>query len=368
MARPYVSPDQFVVGAGPKQGQPSVAAVLPAPPSVTMAPPKPAPMRPHQAKVLHFDELGRPLNSRVQPAPAEPIPQEPDAEGRDYNLIQPARATMVFQEPATEEESDETGQPAAGEDFTPEELHAIAERKKSQGGTEKAWVHATRKISEQGAELAALQQQLADVLQAKGLPATPSTGDTNTIPPVVVAPDVAALQKQLDETTELYHKNVLDDSGRTHLKTMNELNQKIAIATLRQGERGKEDAAMLEATKAVVADYPGLVTNQAEAAYVDTAASAMAGGLTLGNLKKALEGFAKVKGWTKPASSATPNAEVEAMKAAASSQAPATAPVKSKGKIWRAREIRELIKSYPQKYQDLQPEIQAAYKEGRVKP
>lgn len=364
--RPYVPPDQFHVGAGPTQGRPaSVSAAVPSP--VTMAPPKPM-MPPHKAKVLHFDHTGQPLNSRQQPAPAEPIAQEPDEEHRDYTLLQPARATLVFDQPETEESDDTTGEAITAsqesEELTEAEIKEIDSRKKSKGGIDKAWAHGTRKIQELSSENAALQQQLRDVLEAKGQMPTPNA---TTIQPVSTPPDVLALQKELDEATDNYHKNVLDESGKTHLKKMNELNQKIATATLRQGEQAKEDHAMLEATKAVLADFPNLVTNQAEAAYVDTAASKLPGGLTLTNLKTALGSFAKLKGWTKPSESATPNAEVEAMKAQAQQQAPASATVKTKGKIWRAREIRELIKNYPQKYQDLQPEIMRAYAEGRVK-
>ena len=330
--------------------------------AATMTPQKPQPKpgpAPHKARLQTFDQDGQPLNSRTVPAPPEPEP------GADETVMQAGHATRVFEhEEVGEEETGETSEATETVgDYSPEELTKLKELGADpKSPLAKSYIHAQRKLGEHGSTISALQQQVNDVL------ATSKTAGETAGATIEPSPDIVALQKQLDEASEQYHSNILDPSAKTHLKTMNELQVKLAKAELSKGKQDQDNAAMIQATKVLIAEYPGLVTNRADAAYIDATVEGMKGGPTLQNYKLALDGYAKQKGWTKPTSSATPNAEVDGMKEAASVQAaPAASGGRSKGKIWTRYELQELQLKYPEKYRQMQPQIMAAYKEGRVR-
>ena len=310
---------------------------MPAKPT-TQAPP------PHKAGVLHLAQDGTPINPRTMPPPALP---EADKEP-DHVVVQSSRAKMVFDTPV---ETEETA-PAQTSEAEPE------------NEVEKVRLNAHRKITEQGQQISALQQQINDILAA-----TTKKPEAQAVHPALAVPDVADLQRQIDEVG----KKFLDDPEGSAKKIM-ELSMKAAQATVAPMIRQTEERGLVEATKALVKQYPGLVTNKAEAAYVDTAAELLAqeegqASPSLDHLQKALDAYAKKVGWSKPSTAPQANAEVERMKQEASSVAPAgsSSPGKSKGKIWRKSELDALLTRSPEKYRDLQPEIMRAYREGRVK-
>jgi hypothetical protein len=302
----------------------------------------PAPMPKHAAGVMHIGQDGNPINPRQIPPPALP-----DADSApDEVIVKSSRATRVLETPVETEEA-----PVVSE---------------QEPGTEvdKVRLNAQRKISEQGAELAALRQQVNDMLAA-----TTRKPDAPAVHPALAPPDLAALQKEIDAVG----KNFLDDPEGSAKKIM-ELSMKAAQASIVPILKQNEERSMLEATKSLVKQYPGLVNNKAEAAYVDVAAELLAQedgyqAPTLDHMQKALDAYAKKVGWTKAPAGAVPNAEVDGMKRDASSTAPATASTggKSKGKIWRKSELDALLTRQPEKYRELQPEIMRAYREGRVK-
>lgn len=292
---------------------------------------------PHKAGVLHLNEKGEPVNPRTIPPPATPEPEQ----APDPTIVQGSRATRVFDTPQPQEtDTTEAGEP--------------------ESEVEKVRLNAHRKISEQGVELAALRQQVNDILAA--------TAKKTVEEPVVPPADVAALQKQLKEAA----KHFLDDPEGTAEK-MADLQMQLAQASIAPVLRKNEERTMVEATKTLVRQYPGLVSNKAEAAYVDVAAEELARAEgyqspTIDHLEKALQAYAKKVGWTKPETTRQPNAEVEAMKRDAVS-APVTASTSqtTRGKVWRRAELDTLLTKYPDKYRELQPEIMRAYREGRVK-
>jgi hypothetical protein len=298
---------------------------------------------PHRAHVLHFDDKGTPLNPRTMEAPAQ-------AEGeaiKDDVIVQGSRATRVF-------------------DAVPDEIPDAGESAELEGGTEveKVRLNASRKISEQGAELAALRAQLHDVLNAQR--GTTEMVGHSTVPSLA-PPDLTSIQKEIDAIGQ----NFLDDIPG-NIKKLTELSAKAAQASVMPLVNQKEEKAALEATRNLVKQYPGLVTNGASAAYVDTLASEQAtreGAQqpSMEHYETALNSYAQLVGWTKPASGPVANAEVEQMREAASRTAPAAASVKSKGKIWRKPELDALLTRHPDKYRDMQAEIMRAYREGRVK-
>jgi len=297
---------------------------------------------PRQAQVLHFDEKGTPLNARTMEAPAQP---EGEAI-KDDVIVQGSRATRVF-------------------DDIPEAAEDAGEGTDEEGGTEveKVRLNASRKISEQGAELAALRAQLQDVLNAqKGM------GEQGLVPiQAFAAPDLTSIQKEIDAIGQ----NFLDDIPG-NIKKLTELSAKAAQASVMPLVNQKEERAALEATRTLVKQYPGLVTNGASAAYVDTLASehAKREGVqqpSIEHYEDALKSYAQLVGWTKPASGPVPNAEVDKMRDSASRTAPASATVVNKGKIWRKSELDALLTRHPEKYRSMQAEIMRAYRDGRVK-
>lgn len=302
----------------------------------------PSPMPKHAAGVMHIGADGVPLNPRQIPPPALP-----DAETvPDDVVVKSSRATRVMETTAETEEA------------------APAPEQEPETEVDKVRLNAQRKISEQGAELAALRQQVNDMLSA-----STRKPDAPAVYPALAPPDIAALQKEIDAVG----KNFLDDPEGSAKKIM-ELSMKAAQASIVPILKQNEERSMLEATKSLVKQYPGLVNNKAEAAYVDVTAEqyAQEEGLsapTLDHMQKALDAYAKKVGWTKAAAGAVPNAEVDGMKREASSTAPATASTggKSKGKIWRKSELDALLTRQPEKYRELQADIMRAYREGRVK-
>lgn len=302
-------------------------------------PPASSAMPAHKAGVLHLNESGQPINPRTIAPPPAPDPEQV----KDETIVQGSRAKQVFDKPQ------------------PEEVAEVGEAE-PETEVEKVRLNAQRKISEQGAELAALRQQVNDILAA-------TTGKkAETVQQVAPPADVAAIQKQIKEAA----KNFLDDPEGTAEK-LADLQTKLAHASIQPILRQNEERSMIEATKALVKQYPGLVSNRAEAAYVDVLAEdlARAEGLqapSLDHMEQALNSYAKKVGWTKQAAGSQPNAEVEAMKRDAQT-APVTASngQKSKGKIWRKAELDTLLTRYPDKYRELQPEIMRAYRENRVK-
>ena len=356
--RQYVDPSLYQPGSA---APPREAVILKEAPMPTMTPPKkPAPdaMAPHRAGVLRFNDKGEAINPRTMPPPAPPE-QTPD----ELVTVQAGRATLVFNdEPVGEEPSAATEET---EEFTEEERQKLAEYGKDPLGLQRALIHAQRKIGEQGSTIGALNKQIEDVV---------TTASTTKTVPAVPEPssDMVALQKELEKEMDLYHQNVMDEKGKVHLKNIQELNRKILRAEQASERQAGDDKAMLQATQAIVDEYPGLFSpdkrkKSAEAVYVDTLASSMPGGLTLGNLKKALDEYAQEKGWTKPSKSATPNAQVDAMREQTTQTAPVTMPSNKGKKVWRKSELAQLQIDHPQKYRDLQPEIRLAYLEGRVR-
>lgn len=292
----------------------------------------------HKAGVLHLNEKGEPVNPRTIPAPATTEPEQ----AADPTIVQGSRATRVFDNPQPQETDTTEGTEPENE-------------------VEKVRRNASQKITEQGQELAALRQQVNDILAATAKKPAEAT-------PVVPAADVAALQKQIKETA----KHFLDDPEGTAEK-MADLQMQLAQASIVPVLRQSEERSMVEATKTLVRQYPGLVSNKAEAAYVDVAAEELARAQgytspTIEHLEQALQTYAKKVGWTKPETTRQPNAEVEAMKRdAVSAPVTASSSQSSKGKIWRRAELDILLTKHPDKYRELQPEIMRAYRENRVR-
>jgi len=314
--------------------------------SVPAKPMAPTPT-PHRAGVLHMDANGVPLNPKTMPPPALPDPEQ----APDEHVLKSTRATRVFEVQPTVEDDEDIAQSTSHND---DELPEI----------KKLEANYKRKISEQGAELGALRQQVNDILAA-----TSKKPDPQSVHPALATPNIEELQREIDAVG----KKFLDDPEGSAKKIM-ELSMKAAQASIVPILRQSEEKSMIEATKSLVKQYPGLVNNKAEAAYVDTAAELLAqedgyDSPTLDHMQKAMEAYAKRIGWTRPTSGAQPNAEVERMKQEAGSVAPvgASSPGKSKGKIWRKSELDALLTRQPDKYRELQPEIMRAYKEGRVK-
>lgn len=302
----------------------------------------PAPMPKHAAGVMHIGADGTPLNPRQVPPPALP-----DAESvPDEVIVQSSRATRVLETPV------ETDEAAPVLDQEPETE------------VEKVRLNAQRKISEQGAELAALRQQVNDMLAA-----STRKPEAPAVHPALAPPDMAALQKEIDAVG----KTFLDDPEGSAKKIM-ELSMKAAQASIVPILKQNEERGLLEATKALAKQYPGLVNDRAEAAYVDARADQYAqeegyATPTLDHMQRALEAYAKRVGWTKPQAGPVANAEVDGMKRDAGTTAPAMASTggKSKGKIWRKSELDALLTRQPEKYRELQADIMRAYREGRVK-
>lgn len=309
--------------------------------------PKTGPAPARTASVLRFTEDGKPINPRQVEPPAQGDP----ANEPDQTIVQGSRARAVYDTPMEEAEPEA---PAINED----DLSDV----------EKVRLNASRKISEQGSEIGALRKQLADVLEAFKKQ-EPAKQETIAAP----QPDLTAIQAEMDAVS----KRFIDDPEGSAKKMM-ELSMKAAQLSAQASvmpmlKQSKEEAALAE-TRALVKQYPGLVNNKAEAAYIDTAADMLAqeegeSFTTIDHYKKAMDAYAKKIGYERPTVARGENAEVAAMRKDAQTAAPASAsvPSKSKGKIWRKSELDALLTRQPQKYKDLQPEIMRAYREGRVK-
>lgn len=351
----FVPPSAYVAGEAPKAIQQpmkenstmGIAAIVeeiradsPLPP---VGPSGPAP---HKAGVLHLSEDGTPLNPRTMPPPA------PAEKAADEVLVT-TRPRRIFEGDEPTEAMDEPSEAVESSDAMEADLPEV----------EKVRLNAHRKITDQGQEIAALKKQLQDVLDMQR--AKLDTPETKPAPVL----DVSHYEREIEAVA----KKFLDDPEGS-AKKIAELSMKAAQASVVPILKQNEERAAIEATKALVRQYPGLITNKAEAAYVDSAAemlaesSGHAGTPTMEHYQQALDDYAKRVGYKKAAATRQPNPEVERMKQEGQS-APSTATQggKEKGKIWKRSELEALLTKYPDKYKALQPEILRAYRENRVR-
>lgn len=334
--------------------QAAPAPVAPAAPS----------MPPARARVLRVDGEGNPV------APGRTA-EAPEPKEQTSQPVQASRATRVF-----DTVEDATTAPAipdwlksvhANEADQIKAWTAIQERENGEGGLAKAYHGAAAKIGEQSSTIAALQAQLNDVLAASQAGAQ-AVQATQGLQPIVHT-DIKALQAELDAIGQ----NFLEDIPG-NVKKMTEISTQIAEAKLNQRLSASDAEREKQTAESLLGEYPGLFSADpkrklAEGAYVDGLASSFLTGKTdpMTAYRKALDEFAKERGYSKPVPGARENADVTAMREAAATTAPASATeTKGKGKIFKRSQLAHLQIHNPQEYKRLEGEIQKAYREGRV--
>ncbi|HEU4683612.1 MAG TPA: hypothetical protein VFS39_03820 [Nitrospira sp.] len=323
------------------------------------------PLQPHRSKVLRFDPQGNPMVPGAMPGQ----PVQADVAESFNTPLRGSRARMVTAETiaaeAPEAETPDADLPEWMQEMTDSERQKFDALRQSEGGLEKAWLHAQRKIGEQGTNNKALLEQIHDMLAAQQLQLHP--GSPVVAPsPATAPPDLAKLQTDIEQ----FGKNFLDLSDDERGKKMSELITTAAHAAVQPVLQQQAATVRATATEAVLSEYPGLFSEDpkrrlAEGVYVDGLVQ-MYGAPTLANLRKALDDFAKERGYMKPGKAPKENPDVTAMREAASTVAPPSATVKKVGKIYKRSELARMQIQNPDKYRELQPDIMRAYAEGRV--
>ena len=329
------------------------------PQTATLVEDRPVPMPParpvHRAQSLQLNADGDIVSGRH---PVDP-PVKEDAE--EPTVLHGSRATRVTDVTEREQANEEHEVPDWMKEFGDDELKGLEERRQADGGLDKSLLHAQRKIKEQGETLGALQQQLNDVLAAHTLLAKSEPG----LKAVESEPNIEALQQQLDAIGQSF----LDDIPG-NLKKLTALNADLAHAKLAPILKQQATEKQLVILETLEQHYPGLVATEADASWIGIAArnAASAAGTSTGraHYEQAFADYAKKVGYKKAGAVQQPNADVDKMKATAQ-QAPTSATVKEKPKIWSRSELDQLLTKHPEKYRELQPQILRAYRENRVR-
>lgn len=313
-----------------------------------------------------------------------PAGQDPDHVARhaaqglsEPGVMQSRRATLLpvvstaelsESESAPEETAVHTQTSPSGKDwlsdFSEEERVSLAQLG-SPRDVAKAYIHARRKMTQATQERAGLERQVADLVETQLAERSgPSGAAARTGSPreflqsVEPPPDVKAMQEEIS-------KHFLDDVGGSVGKIF-----EVAVKTARaEAQRAIEpimqQQALREVQSMVETQFPGLVTAET-AKDIDALASGAPGETAALRYRHALTRYAKLVGYEGPESNGE-RSRTTSVSEPISGPAPTAHSKPAKKPIYTRQRLDHLLLHDPDQYRRLQPEIMAAYAEGRVK-
>ena len=202
-----------------------------------------------------------------------------------------------------------------------------------------------RRIGQQGNELGNLRSTFEAMASAQSVPAQPEPE------PVEEADFFVDPQRAVDSRIQ----------NHPALQEAREMAQKLkyaqSVATLQQRHPDLEEVLRSDGFKQWVASSPARIRRFQQADQS-------------GDVDEAddlLSTYKQVTQTVNTAKRAEQQAQKKAVKAATVSGARSNPDAASSKRIYRRADIRQLMKSDPSRYEDLQPEIMQAYAEGRVR-
>ena len=224
----------------------------------------------------------------------------------------------------------------------PEAMKSLVDYKSVKDAA-KALIHSKKQIGKMASEKAGLSRQVEDLLKAPKQP---------DIPP--------STPEETQKAIKVISENFLDDIPGNITKLV-ETVQKMTAAQAQGSINRLGESVEAGQVEALFLGYPGLVANAEDAAKVDELASGAKAKTTLGKYKSALSEFAKEKGYVSGDAYSKPvNLE----------PAPKTAPVTRTAttkKVYNRAWLQQQAVQNQDWYRANQPEIMAAYAEGRVR-
>jgi hypothetical protein len=202
-----------------------------------------------------------------------------------------------------------------------------------------------RRIGQQGNELGNMRQTFEAMARTQSVPAQPEPE------PVEEADFFVDPQKAVDSRID----------NHPALKQAQEMAQKLAYAqglsTLQQRHPDVRDIVTSNGFKEWVSSSPSRVRRYQ---YADQS----------GDVDEAddlISTFKQLNKTVATAKAAEKKAQKKAVRAAAVGGPRGNADAASSKRVYRRADIRQLMQTDPERYEDLQPEIMAAYAEGRVR-
>ena len=265
-------------------------------------------------------------------------------EGESIGNIEEDNQTAALEDGATE---GEVAPEASTEPVDPEPEEELPEKYQGKSAAEIVAMHqeAERRMSEQGNELSNLRSTLdAMALQS-------STAKEPEQEPITEADFFS------DPT------NTVNRAIESHpaLRQAQEMAQKMAyaqgLATLQQRHPDLQDVVGSEKFKEWVQSSSARMARYQRADQMGDVEEA-------DDLISTFKQLNKVEATTKEASK---KAQKQAVKSASTGAVRGNSDVQGSRRVYRRADIRELMRTNPQRYEDLQDEIMRAYAEGRVR-
>ena len=263
--------------------------------------------------------------------------QQPEMELQDGetlgNIEEDTPVQEIEEEPSVVEEEPAEDTPASKySDKSHEEMVAILEERE-------------RHIGQQSNELGNMRQTFEAMARTQSVPAQPEPE------PVEEADFFVDPQKAVDSRID----------NHPALKQAQEMAQKLAYAqglsTLQQRHPDVRDVVTSSGFKEWISSSPSRTRRYQ---YADQS----------GDVDEAddlISTFKQLNKTVATAKAAEKKAQKKAVKAAAVGGPRGNADAASSKRVYRRADIRQLMQTNPQRYEDLQPEIMAAYAEGRVR-
>lgn len=249
------------------------------------------------------------------------------------NIEEDTPVQEIEEEPSVVEEEPAEDTPRSNfANKSPEELVAILEER-------------DRQIGHQANELGNMRQTFEAMARTQSVPAQPEPE------PVEEADFFVDPQKAVDSRID----------NHPALKQAQEMAQKLAYAqglsTLQQRHPDVRDVVTSNGFKEWISTSPSRVRRYQ---YADQSGDVDEADDLISTYKQLNKTVATAK-------AAEKKAQKKAVKAATVGGPRGNADAASSKKVYRRADIRQLMQTNPQRYEDLQPEIMAAYAEGRVR-
>ena len=263
--------------------------------------------------------------------------QQPEMELQDGetlgNIEEDTPVQAIEEEPSVVEEEPVEDTPRSNfANKSPEELVAILEER-------------DRQIGQQANELGNMRQTFEAMARTQSVPAQPEPE------PVEEADFFVDPQKAVDSRID----------NHPALKQAQEMAQKLAYAqglsTLQQRHPDVKDVVTSNGFKEWISSSPSRVRRYQ---YADQSGDVDEADDLISTYKQLNKTVATAK-------AAEKKAQKKAVRAAAVGGPRGNADAASSKRVYRRADIRQLMQTNPERYEDLQPEIMAAYAEGRVR-
>ena len=263
--------------------------------------------------------------------------QQPEMELQDGetlgNIEEDTPVQAIEEEPSVVEEEPVEDTPRSNfANKSPEELVAILEER-------------DRQIGQQANELGNMRQTFEAMARTQSVPAQPEPE------PVEEADFFVDPQKAVDSRID----------NHPALKQAQDMAQKLAYAqglsTLQQRHPDVKDVVTSNGFKEWISSSPSRVRRYQ---YADQSGDVDEADDLISTYKQLNKTVATAK-------AAEKKAQKKAVRAAAVGGPRGNADAASSKRVYRRADIRQLMQTNPERYEDLQPEIMAAYAEGRVR-